>query len=465
MREGSRASRFDGQQGVKMAPRVNAIVIGAGLAGLRCAGDLAAKGKSVLVVEAQGRVGGRVMRGELCGRVIDHGAQWIGPHHARLFAEARRFGHETVLQYAEGKSILSLGGRRTEAKGEIPKLPMLALIELWMLHRRWNKEMKALPATAPWTTIKAREWDSQTLESWIKKNLSTKASRGFAQAVPQLAYGADASEVSYLWMLDMLRAAGGLEQSTNVKGGTRDAVFKGGAHAVAQNMADALGDRVVLSAPVRAIAQDESGVAVTTDKGVFEADHAVVAVPPALCSRIDFGGSLSAGREALSQRLPHGAVIKVHVAYKEPFWRRAGYSGHAASTDLPLALVMEDTQNEGTALLIGFIQGAQALALSQMGADEGRGRIVDCLVDLFGPQANEHIGYARKDWLADEWSRGGVGHMGPGVLTGYGAALRTSCGRVHWASSETATQWAGYMEGALQSGERAAQDVIARLSP
>lgn len=447
-----------------MAPRANAIVIGAGLAGLKAAGDLVAKGKSVIVVEAQGRVGGRVMKGELCGRIVDHGAQWVGPHHTRLFAEARRFGHETVLQYAEGKSILSLGGRRTEAKGEIPKLPMLALIELWMLQRRWDKEMKTLPTAVPWTAKQAREWDSQTLESWIKKNLSTKASRGFARLVPQLAYGADASDVSYLWMLDMLRGAGGLEQLTNVKGGARDATFKGGAHAVVQHMADALGDRIVLGAPVRAIAQDDSGATVTTDKGVFQGDHAVVAVPPMLCSRIDFGGGLSAQREALSQRLPHSAVIKVHVAYKEPFWRRAGYSGHAASDDLPLNVVMEDTQDGGPAMLIGFVQGAQALALSAMGADEGRGRIVDCLVDLFGPQANEHIGYVQKDWLADEWSRGGVGHMGPGVLTGYGAALRASCGRIHWASSETATEWAGYMEGALQSGERAAQDVVARLS-
>jgi len=137
----------------------------------------------------------------------------------------------------------------------------------------------------------------------------------------------------------------------------------------------------------------------------------------------------------------------------------AGEFGHGILAGLGAFLV------GAAADILHLRQGAQALALSQMGADEGRGRIVDCLVDLFGPQANEHIGYARKDWLADEWSRGGAGFMGPGVVTGYGAALRASCGRIHWASSETATQWAGYMEGALQSGERAAEDVTARLSP
>jgi monoamine oxidase len=434
--------------------RTDAIVVGAGLSGLKAAELLVAAGKSVTVLEARDRVGGRVMAGQLRGCVIDHGAQWVSPRHTRLLGEARRFGMETHLQYCEGRNILSLDGRRYEFAGEVPNFPTLALVELAMLRRRWAREVKTIPSNAPWKAT-AKEWDSQTLETWIMKNLSTNASRAFARLVPG-AYGANASEVSYLWMVEMLRSTEGLEQLMNVKNGVLDATFKGGAHQIAQKMADAHGERVILSAPVRSVEQDESGVVVKTDKGDFEAAHAIVAMPPMLCAFIDFN-RLSPQQCALSQRVPQTAVIKFHIAYDQPFWRNRGYSGQVVSDELPLGHVMEGTETTLTALAYG----RHALALSAMSGGERQSAVVDCLVDLFGPDASEPTGYAEKDWLVDEWSRGFAGSMSPGVLTQYGEALRTPCGRIHWAGSETATQWAGYMEGALESGERAASEVLA----
>ncbi|HEY2071306.1 MAG TPA: flavin monoamine oxidase family protein [Rhizomicrobium sp.] len=445
-----------------MGSRVHTIVIGAGFSGLKAAMDLAQAGKSVLVLEARDRVGGRVEPGELCGRVIDHGGQWVGPKHTRLLDLARRFQRETYLQYAEGRTILSLDGKRSEFKGETPKMPVLALVELAMLQSRWAKEMKTLPKGAPWTAKNAKEWDSQTLATWIKKNLSTKASRAFAGLVPKGAYAANPMEVSYLWMLEMLRSSEGLDHLMAVKGGVTDSKFKGGMHQITRLMGDALGDRITLSAPVREVMQDGDGVRVTTDKGVFEADHVIIAVPPSLCDGIHFAGGLPAGRSALQQRQPHGGMIKIHVAYKEPFWRHNGYSGQIASNDLPLGIVMDDVQDVGPPMLIGFVEGRQALELSALGDNERRARIMDCMADLFGPEANDAIGYAEKDWLADEWARGYVGAMGPGVLTTYGEALRAPVGRIHWASTETAEHWTGHIEGAILAGERAAAEVLSR---
>jgi monoamine oxidase len=439
------------------------IVVGAGLSGLKAADVLTRAGKRVIVLEARDRIGGRVMKGELCGRVIDHGAQWVSPKQTRLLAEARRFGMETYLQYSDGRTILSLNGRRSEFVGDVPKMPVLAMIELAMLQRRWNKEMATLPEGAPWTAKNAKEWDCLTLEAWIGKNLSTQASRAFGRLIPKGSYGAHASEVSYLWMLEMLRGCGGLSHMMSVNGGITDAKFKGGAFGVAQHIADTIDGNITLSAPVEAVSQSDDHVQVKTAKGDYEAPFAVVAMPPGGCPRIHFVNCLSPDRVALQQRVPAGSIIKFHIAYREPFWRGKGYSGQIASDALPLGITMEDTQDTGPAMLIGFAEGAQARALSAMDADERRAAVMDCLAALFGDEARDVIGFAEKDWGADEWSRGYVGTMGPGVLTQYGEALRTPCGRIHWASSETALNWNGYMEGALESGERAANEVLARL--
>jgi monoamine oxidase len=114
-------------------------------------------------------------------------------------------------------------------------------------------------------------------------------------------------------------------------------------------------------------------------------------------------------------------------------------------------------------MLTGLAQGKHALELAAMSAEARREKIVACLVDLFGPDASGPAGYAEKDWLADEWGCGYAGMMGPGALMQYGEALREPCGRIHWAGSETAREWPGYMEGALESGDRAAGEVLARL--
>jgi monoamine oxidase len=440
-----------------MTARADAIVVGAGLSGLKAACDLVRNGRRVIVLEAQSRIGGRVLGGELCGHAIDHGAQWISPRHARVLAEARRFGMETKLQYSEGKAILSLEGRRSEFVGEVPGIAVLAQIELAMLQRRWSKEIATLPAGAPWNAAKAREWDSQTLETWIQKNLSTEASRAFARLVPA-AHGTHASEVSYLWMLEMLRSPQGFEQLMNVKSGMRDAAFKEGAHTVTQALAKELDGAIILSAPVRSISQNQSGVVVATDKDSFEAEHAIVAVAPMLCEAIV--NRPQPKRRVLAQRMPQTPVMKFHVAYTDCFWRRRGYSGKVTTDSLPLSQVMEDAHEPP--ILVCVAQGRHMLELASMQAGERRERVVACLVDLFGPDASEPVGYAEKDWLADEWACGYVAGMGPGVLTQYGDTLREPDGRVHWAGSETAREWPGTMEGALESGERAASEVLAR---
>jgi len=438
------------------------IVIGAGMAGLKAAQELVAKGHSVVVLEAKDRVGGRLKRSDAAGTVGDVGGQWIGAGHDVLLAEGKRLGVETYAQYETGKTVLQLLGKLVHFTGAVPKMPLLALLELARLQRRWDREMKTVPADAPWTAPKAKEWDGETLESWIVRNIHTAAAREFARLVPRGAWAAEARQVSYLWFLEALRSGGGLDYLMAVKGGALDAKFKGGMQQIAQRLAEELGDRVVLGAPVQRVVQDGSGVRVVTAKGEFAARFLIVAAPPANAGRIAFDPPLPASRDGLQQRMPAGAIIKVIVAYREPFWRTSGFSGQVASDDDALGIVMDDAREDGTATLLCFIEGRHALEWSAAGGDARKRRVIESLIRFFGPQAADYVGYDDNDWLIEPYTHGYVGSMPPGVMTRFGHALREPCGRIHWASSETSVEWAGYIEGALRSGIRAATEVHQR---
>jgi monoamine oxidase len=279
--------------------------------------------------------------------------------------------------------------------------------------------------------------------------------------VPRSAWAADANQISYLWFVDALRSNGGLEYFMAVKDGMLDAKFQGGMQQIAQRLADALGDRLVLGAPVSKILQDNDCVKVTTPKGVFTARFVVVTAPPAAAARIVYEPHLPSSRDALHQRMPAGAITKIMVVYATPFWREDGFSGQVA-TDDTLGIVMDDVRDDGAAALLAFVDAHHAVELSAAGKDARREKVIAALVRFFGPKARDYIGYEDNDWTLEPYAHGYVSTMPPGTLTHYGHALREPCGRIHWAGSETSVDYAGCIEGALRSGIRAAHEVARR---
>lgn len=445
-----------------MSNHADVIVIGAGASGLEAAHQLVAAGRSVIVLEAHDRVGGRLKGEDLAGRRIDAGGQWIGIRHSVLLEEGERLGIPTYKQYDSGSTVLQLLGKVTLAKGGVPKIGILGLLELARLQRLWDRDMRTVPADAPWTAPNAQEWDAMTLESWIVRHLYTKVSREFARLVPRGAWAVEARQISYLWFMDALRSGEGLAHLMAVKDGILDMKFLGGMHQIPARLAAELGERVVLSAPAEKIVQDENGVRVMTPKGEYAARHLIVAVPPGPIQRIRFEPHLPVARDALHQRTPMGNIIKVNVAYEKPFWRDKGFSGQVATDDDVLGIVMEDSPPGMAPVLICFIEGRNALTMSGVSPAERKAKVIASLIRFFGPEAANHIGYHDNDWNVDSYTHGYVGHMGPGTMTRVGHALREPVGRIHWASTETSTEWAGYIEGALRSGIRAAKEVIAR---
>src|SRR5262249_39573809 len=156
---------------------------------------------------------------------------------------------------------------------------------------------------------------------------------------------------------------------------------------------------------------------------------------------------------------------KCMAADDEPFWRHDGYSGEAIADEGLAQVVFDDCSADGhNAALLVFILGDAARKASCLDPRARRQAVIDGLVRLFGERASRPSGYFDRDWSKDEWSAGCyVGLHPPGVLSTVGTALRAPCGRIHFAGSEAATRWPGFMDGAIESGERAAAEVLEAL--
>jgi monoamine oxidase len=190
-----------------------------------------------------------------------------------------------------------------------------------------------------------------------------------------------------------------------------------------------------------------------------------VAIPPALAGRITYDPILPGARDQLTQRLPQGSVIKAQAIYDEPFWRGEGLSGIAADSNSPVSFTVDNSPVDGSpGVLVGFIEGDHARQLGRLEPDDRRRIVLESLGRSFGPRAASPGVYVELDWSEEEWTRGCYGaHFPPGVWTRYGSALRQPVDLIHWAGTETAPVWNGYMDGAVRSGERAAAEVLELL--
>lgn len=261
-------------------------------------------------------------------------------------------------------------------------------------------------------------------------------------------------EVSALDVLWCIKSAGTVQNFRNA-----EAIWiKDGIGVLALKMANVLGSKVLYDHAVTGISYQENCAFIETNNGVgLNAKQVILTVPPNLQTKIHFDPPLPSMRAQLLEHSGMPSVTKIILVYDIPFWRRKGLSGVIQSDTGIVREAVDSSPLDGKrGVLTVLVTGSAARAL-KVPSEE----IPQALVSLLGEEAASPLEVYFENWSEQEWSRGGYGvHFAPGVITNYGAALIEPIDCLHFAGTETATEWRLFMEGALQSGERAAKEVV-----
>jgi monoamine oxidase len=440
------------------------VVVGAGFAGLTAARELVQRGYDVVVLEGRDRVGGRSCSATIAGVPVDLGGTFVGPTQDEVLKLAADVGADTTPTFSDGRNLIRWRGRVRAYRGTIPRLSILELLDLGRVRWQFARLGRRVPVDRPWAADDAAALDAQSLDGWLRAIHASSSTRDLMAIVSRVTWGDEPDRISLLHAVRYVKAAGGLDRMLDTEGGAQQDRFPGGTQQIALRMADEIGNRLQLNVRVDHIEQHESGGAtIAFAGGSVDARYVIVALPPAHRSAITFSPALPAEYDQLVGKWPQGNLSKAYAAYEKPFWRTDGNSGQALSDEGSVFITFDvSPSDDGPGILLGFADARTFDPLPEAGRRE---HALSCFASIFGDAARQPIDYLDHCWGTEPFAPGGpTAAVPPGSWTSVGQWLREPVGVIHWAGTETADEWTGFLDGAVRSGKRAAAEVAARLA-
>ncbi|KAM0273618.1 hypothetical protein ACHAQH_008212 [Verticillium albo-atrum] len=457
---------------------VDAIIVGGGFSGLTAAYELQQAGYTTLVLEAKQLLGGksRSQRLETGPGIVELGATWINNKTQKTVYEySQRFGLDTIVQYNEGDTVFQGEDgkvtRSTPGDDSEPEDPETALLEgAWLLLIEesadkiditdWDSFPKKKDVSfADWLDI-YKMWENPHLQS---------LSRGLSRAI----VGREPEDIGAHYFLDYIKSGRGLRSLMfEDQEGAQFQWIRQGTTAIATSLAEAMTPgSVLIHSPVNSITQQNDTSIVTIESGQsFRAKKVVVAITQNVYNNINFSPPLPCDKRNLVSHTKPGIYAKMVIAYSKPWWRTAGLVGKFTSLVGPACFGWEisDASQDLHALIV-FVAGAIAERWHALPDDEKESSVVEHVAEIFGDdlasEALDVLEVQYVEWTKEEYLLGGpTTTLGAGMLRKYGAAMREPFENLHFAGTETALEWKGYLEGAVTAGQRAAKEVIEGLT-
>ena len=448
---------------------VDVAVVGGGFSGLVAAHRLVAAGKSVRVLEARDRVGGKVFDKPLDnGGYAELGGTYVGPCQDRILALAQELDVKTYPTYIKGKSAYFNNAKRSLYGEEGVPISETTGAQYGRAIGQLNSMAAKLEVHKPWQYAEAVHWDSMTLASWMKGCLTDSDAYTLLELSIRSLCSAEPEDLSLLQFLVYIARAGNetttgtFARLTGVEGGAQERRFQGGPHTIAVRLADRLGDVVKLQSPVRRITLQNGVYEVSGETCTVRSRNVVLALPPPLATRITFKPALPCRRDQLCQRMPMGSLGKAWAIYDTPFWREEGMSGCGLGmTGTTVQVAFDGSPEDGSyGAIMGFIEASKMRELDVMTEAEIEALVVEDYARFFGPKARNVKQWIIQRWDHEEFSHGGhFAYCPPNVLTQLGSALSERVGNVFFAGAEASPYWAGFMDGAVRAGEIAAEQI------
>ncbi|CAE7408947.1 mao [Symbiodinium natans] len=453
------------------------IIAGAGAAGMNAASILRKAGKTVVVLESRGRLGGRIFSHQLeSGTHVELGAQWQAEAgHDRLDQLVKTYGYRKLEHFKAGKDVVWKDGPKPSLQSPGNSgVGCFSGLDFMMRFWRLSRMTKRISLSGFQQGLE--EIDNRSVGHYLEKNCWTNGANTLAQSIMKGGFCRDPKDISIYAAGHTMKTFGSLEQQEKAE----TFFFDQGLQNIFAKMAEELQDGVQLNSRVVEVDSAGDKVVVKASTGaVYTAKELILAFPPQLLGRIRFQPPLPSNYTEVASSMVFGQVLKLIAVFPTPWWRTRGLTGSVSSLGsrpqaqgqegqglvLDVSEVADLSHSTGNGVLAGFVVGAQAQEVCERPAEELKKGFADFLRASYGSLEEEIQSFHYHNWISDEDSLGAyMSTPGLGQWKKMPDGFFPKTGRISFAGTEYAHHWRGYMEGALESGERAAHAVLSALT-